>query len=122
MTLFGNLIWRESDNNFIQTDSAFKLTPTTTGGIVYNLKKLKKKKSTSLDNIPTVFLRDCADSLCSPLSYLINMSFSTGQFPTEWKKSKVAPIYKNGPKSNVENYRPISVIPAISKVIEKIVH
>ena len=59
---------------------------------------------------------------CNIMWLNINMSFSTGQFPTEWKKSKVAPIYKNGPKSNIENYRPISVIPAISKVIEKIVH
>ena len=122
MTIFGNLIWREPGNNFIQTDSAFKLAPTTAGEVFCSIKKLKKTKSTGLDNIPTVLLRDCADSLCSPLSYLINMSFSTGQFPTEWKKSKVSPIYKNGPKSNIENYRPISVIPAISKVIEKIVH
>ena len=110
MIIFGNLIWRESGNNFIQTDSAFKLTPRTPGEVFRNLKKLKKKKSTSLDNIPSVLLKDCADSLCLPLSYLINMSFSTRQFPTEWKKWKVVPIYKNGPKTS------------ISKVIEKIVH
>ena len=86
------------------------------------LKSCKKNISTGLDNIPTVLLRDCADTLRAPLSYLINMSFSTGQFPTAWKKSKVVPLYRNGPKSNVEKYRPISVIPAIFKVIEKIVH
>ena len=50
------------------------------------------------------------------------MSLSTGVFPMDWKCSKLLPIYKSGAQDNIEHYRPISVIPAISKVIEKIAH
>lgn len=56
------------------------------------------------------------------MTHIINISLTTGTFPSDWKKSKVIPVYKSGSKSDIENYRPISVIPAASKVIEKIVH
>ena len=50
------------------------------------------------------------------------MSFTNGIFPTDWKRSKLIPTYKSGKKHCIENYRPVSVIPTISKVIEKLVH
>ena len=46
----------------------------------------------------------------------------TGLFPSEWKSAKITPIHKSGSRSNFDNYRPISVLPAISKVMETIVH
>ena len=46
----------------------------------------------------------------------------TGLFPSEWKLAKITPILKSGSRSNFDNYRPISVLPAISKVMETIVH
>ena len=47
---------------------------------------------------------------------------NTGTFPTDWKTSKVVPTYKSGRNSNIENYRPISVIPVVSKIAEKLIH
>ena len=46
----------------------------------------------------------------------------TSTFPSEWKKAKVTPIYKDGDKSDVSNYRPISVLPILSKILERAVH
>ena len=53
---------------------------------------------------------------------MINISLSTGTYPTDWKCSKLIPVYKSGSRNEIENYRPISIIPVVSKVIEKIVH
>eukprot|EP00794_Sanderia_malayensis_P000814 gene814-110_t len=60
--------------------------------------------------------------ISAPLAHLINLSLKTSIFPTEWKAAKVIPTHKSGVHSNPDNYRPISVLPVISKVIEKIVH
>ena len=46
----------------------------------------------------------------------------SGQIPSEWKSAKIIPIYKAGPKSDMGNYRPISILPVVSKVIERTVH
>ena len=75
-----------------------------------------------LDNIPAYLLKDCANVIAQPLTHIINNSMSTGIFPTDWKRSKVIPLPKTKPYNCVKNHRPISVIPNISKVIEKLVH
>ena len=53
---------------------------------------------------------------------LINQSFDTGIFPDDWKKAKVSPVYKADARNIADNYRPISIFPTISKLIERIVH
>ena len=65
---------------------------------------------------------DCADVITEPLTYIINGSLITGVFPNDWKLSKIIPIPKSKPHNLIENYRSISVIPTISKVIEKLVY
>ena len=50
------------------------------------------------------------------------MSLKTSMVPTVWKNAKITPIYKSGPTNNTENYRPISVLPVLSKVLEKATH
>ena len=51
---------------------------------------------------------------------LFNMSYRTGKIPQEWKNANVVPIHKKKDKSNVENYRPISLLPICGKMFEKI--
>ena len=86
------------------------------------LKIVKEKKSTGLDEIPPWLLNDCSSVLSKPIAHIINISLNTSVYPTDWKRSKVIPLYKKGQHNKVDNYRPISVIPAVSKIIEKIVH
>ena len=66
-------------------------------------------------------LKKCALSLAYPLSILFNISFSTGQIPTDWKSANVVLVHKKGDKTNVENYRPISLTSLVMKVMEKII-
>ena len=87
-----------------------------------HLKSLKRKKSTGLDNLPSNLLKDCASSISNPLTYIINLSLDTCTVPRIWKKAMIIPTFKSGSVSNPENYRPISVLPILSKVLEKVVH
>ena len=58
--------------------------------------------------------------LCS-LCYIVNLSLTIGIIPAEWKEDRVIPIFKSGPKNMFENYRPISVLSVMSKVLERAV-
>ena len=79
--------------------------------VLLELRKLKPTKATGLDGIPAKLLKDAAQEVAKPIANLINLTFSTGEIPQEWKEAKVAPIFKSGEKDDVNNYRPISVLP-----------
>ena len=64
-------------------------------------------------------LKKVKDILADPLCTLINLSFSTGVFPDSLKKARITPIHKSGDRKNICNYRPISVLPLLSKLFEK---
>ena len=85
--------------------------------------KKSSTKSCSLDPLPTVILKECLDVILDPIVDIMNISLSSGIFPSAFKTSCVKPIIK---KPNLDpeilaNYRPISNLPFISKVLERIV-
>ena len=86
--------------------------------IIYNL---PPKSSSGRDGISTKLLKVIAPVIIKPLTLLINQVLNTGTFPDKLKIAKVIPIFKKGDPSLFENYRPISLLPAISKVVEKII-
>ena len=91
--------------------------------VIYSkLIHLKESKATGPDGIPAKVLRKCARVLSPHLSKLFTMSFRRGIVPNEWKCANVVPIFKSGKKSDPDNYRPISLLPIISKVMESIVN
>ena len=67
-------------------------------------------------------LKGCAGSISSKLSCIFNASFISGTVPSDWKVSRVTPIYKKGDASLASNYRPISLLPLVAKLQERIVH
>ena len=83
---------------------------------------LKPKKSCGHDFITSILLKHIKQEISHPLSVLINKSFSTGTVPNLLKLAKVIPVYKSKDKQLLNNYRPISLLPAVSKIIEKLVH
>jgi hypothetical protein len=83
---------------------------------------LKSDKSAGWDGIPSSLLKKYKSILVPPLTFIINMCLSTGVFPGALKKAVVHPIHKSGDRSLPNNYRPISVLPSISKVLEKAVN
>lgn len=78
----------------------------------------KAKDTFGLD---TAFIKTHCSVLAKPLTYLINLSIRMGTFPQSWKRAIITPIFKSGAKDQACNYRPISILPALSKILEKIV-
>ena len=85
------------------------------------LTQLRAHKATGPDGIGNWVLKHCSNTLCKPLTVLFNKSLADGVFPRTWKLANVSPVYKKGSKSDKVNYRPISLLSNMSKVLEKIV-
>ena len=75
-----------------------------------------------MDNFPPGLLKDAALVLTKRLTFIINFSLETGVVPSEWKVVRVIPLYKSGSLAEIDNYRPISILPTLSKILEKIVY
>ena len=101
--------------------SSFYLTPTDPMEILKIICSFSPKKSVP-DKIPPKFVILGAPSLSNILSVLINDCFANGKFPNILKIAKVVPIHKDGPKDTPSNYRPISILPVLSKLIEKLTY
>ena len=84
------------------------------------LLSLSPTSSSGADGIHPSILRHCAGIIALPLTLIIRRSLETGDVPTEWKQSRVVPIFKSGPKSIPLNYRPVSITSAPCKVTERL--
>jgi len=98
------------------------IEPVSPSDVMSSANKLKPKSSYGQDNISTKLLKDTIDNIIEPITHIINISFATGIVPTEMKIAKVIPIHKTADPSILQNYRPISLLPAFSKLIEKIMY
>ena len=85
------------------------------------LKTFEPKKSQDLDGISIELLKFISTAISTPLSHIFNLSLSTGIFPSRLKTSRTVPIHKNGRADLCDNYRPISLLSTLSKILEKIV-
>lgn len=86
------------------------------------LSTIDTKKATGIDGISAYVLKLCVPYIVPSLTHILNLSIRYSVFPTRWKLAKVVPIYKSGSSLDVSNYRPISVLPIVSKILEKHVH
>ena len=78
--------------------------------------------SCGYDGISLRLLKLCKSTVIKPLLLIIRQVLNTGIFPEKLKIAKVIPIFKNGDEKLFSNYRPISILPSISKIIEKVVY
>ena len=83
---------------------------------------LKSNKTPGYDNINVNVVKKIYEELKTSLMRIFNPALSTGIFPDKLKIAKVSPIFKNGEKDHLTNYRPISVLPCFSKVLERIMY
>ena len=108
--------------NELVTTKSFKFTSVDENDIRKIINKLKPKTSSGVDNISTILLKLSKELLIKPIATIINQSLTSGIFPNKLKVAKVLPIYKKEDPKLFNNYRPISLLPAISKVFEKVAH
>ena len=88
---------------------------------MHYLSKLTPSLSCGHDNLSAITLECIANEICECLTLIINQTFTTGIFPSQLKIAKVDPIFKKNVQTNVKNYRPISVLPTISKIFENVI-
>ena len=89
--------------------------------VLKQLKCLKLKKATSLDGLPARLLKDSAVVIADCVAHLVNLFIKSGTVPIEWKQAKVVPLFKSRNEDDLDNCRPISILPILSKILEKAV-
>ncbi|KAI4825746.1 hypothetical protein KUCAC02_021416 [Chaenocephalus aceratus] len=100
----------------------FSLARVTTAEVLIKLSALQPNKATGHDNIPSKFLRDTATAISPVIAHIINLSIKQGKVHKDFKIARVTPLHKKGSKLDPGNYRPVSILTSISKVMEKIVY
>ena len=85
------------------------------------LDRLDANKSCGSDSMEAKFLKIGAQVIAPSLTAIFNASLKTGIFPDDWKTAVVTPVFKKGDRSEASNYRPISLLPCVSKVLEELV-
>ena len=105
--------------NKIPNDTFFTLPFIIPEQVTNYINKLDCSKATDLDGIGPRILKIAACVISPSIAKLINKSIATSCFPSQLQQSKVLPIFKGGTKSDPLNYRPISILPTISKIFEK---
>ena len=84
------------------------------------VRKFKNKMSTGYDNIYMVIVKKVISTIMTPLTHIGNRSFNNGVFPSKMKIAKVIPMFKTGEKNVFTNYKPVSLLPQFSKILEKL--
>lgn len=102
--------------------SSMFLNPTSPQDINRKIFLLKNTNSVGYDNIATKVVKHVREIVCFPLCYIFNMCIEKGVFPEGLKTSIIKPLFKQGDKDVVTNYRPVALIPIFSKVLEKIIY
>ncbi|MFN9952520.1 MAG: RNA-directed DNA polymerase, partial [bacterium] len=85
------------------------------------IKNLKPKQSQDAQGVSTKMIKFIGNEIAAPLSHIFNLSLATGEFPSKLKLCRVIPIFKAGNNLECDNYRPISLLSSVSKILEKIV-
>ena len=98
---------------------AFIITELTDYDVANLISGLKNSNAKDAFGLSTTFLKQHKDSLVRPITHLINLSFKHAHVPAVWKVAAITPIFKSGKKTDPSNYRPISILPIVSKVAEK---
>ena len=102
--------------------NSFYMHPTVPSEILALISKLDIKKSPGDDEISGKLLKSCPALFSNLISHLANTVMVTGRYPQKLKLGKIIPIYKKNNKMDPTNYRPISLLSVINKIIEKVIH
>ena len=116
--------WRKPFHRYLGSPNKkkFIFQPTKPQEILDIVKNMAGKTSSGWDNIPQKIIKSSPFNIITALSHIFNLSLKQGIFPEQMKLAKVKPIFKKGSKLNIENYRPISLLPVFSKILERLVY
>ena len=102
------------------THPQFYIQEITEPEVIDIISALNNSKAKDIYGLDTSFLKSHKKALAPPIMHLVNLSIKNAVFPKAWKLASVTPVFKAGDKSDINNYRPISILPITSKIIEKL--
>ena len=111
----------DDDDDGVSTSDKLRLLQATVDDVLCILKGIDTSKASGPDLIPGRLLKECANEIAPSLTQIINYSLCIGALPREWKLANVLPIFKKGDVNDVINYRPISLLSLVEKVVERVV-
>ncbi|CAB4006426.1 Hypothetical predicted protein, partial [Paramuricea clavata] len=111
-----------SRNSRLPTDSQLSEITLDVEEVVSSLLNLNVSKASGPDGIPARLLKECSHQIAPSLCTLYNHSLRSGHIPSEWKSADVTPVHKKNSKEPAVNYRPISLLPIISKTLERCIY
>ena len=129
-TLASRLWWKENlplnSNQLISelpcdNEQSLQMNQTTYEEVNKIVRSLRNDCSSGHDNIPVKFLKPVHDYITSPLVHIINTCIHTKTFPDLWKLARVCPIPKIANPTIVKDFRPVSILPILSKVFERVI-
>ncbi len=108
--------------NIISPVDSLFLSPTDDDEVTKLCMSLKSSASSGHDDIKPEIVKTVSALIASPLAHIFNLSLASGIVPNQLKIARVVPIFKSGDRHNSSNYRPISVLPVFSKILERLIH
>ena len=106
----------------IYNQYSFYFIPINNSEIINVTNSMKSKVSMDVNNYYMSLIKQIINCILYPINHIFNNSIVTGLFPTDMKKSIIKPLFKNNDNKNIINYRPIALLPQISKIFEKIIY
>ena len=85
------------------------------------IRGLKNSNSSGLNNISTSIVKKMGLELLPAITHIVNLSIMTNKFPTMWKRAKFVLLLKSGDRLDPKNYRPVAILPVLSKILERII-
>ena len=104
------------------SQNSFYFKPTDYLEVFKTINGLDENKANGIYQFPTSVFKQVSDLISPSLAHIVNSSVQQGVFPDKLKIAKVTPLFKSGKKEEIQNYRPISILPLFDKVFEKIMH
>ncbi len=105
-----------------KTDKIFKFEEIREESIIHIINGLKNTNTTGHDLLSNKLLKLIKCEIAKPLTFIINQCLHTGYFPDKLKLARIRPLFKKGDKNAITNYRPISILPSVSKIFERVIH
>ena len=98
----------------------FTFKKVTQNDVMRVIDDLENKTSYGYDTYTNVILKHIGEEIVEPFTHLVNLSFAINHFPSIWKRARILPLYKSGPKDDFGNYRPIGLTSVFSKIVEQL--
>lgn len=108
-------------DNIRHSESSISIKPTNVNGINYVIKNLKNSNAKDIDDIQIKPVKYVSDLLAPCIVYIFNLCLVQGCFPSEMQVARITVLHKKGDKNDMGNYRPVSILPIISKVLGKVI-